>query len=492
MAYQRPAIVSKETRLDKPFFDNLLDGVDEKLSVEVANATYAPALQVAIVVTPEMFGAKGNDPDFDDGPAIQAALDFCDSALVRGGIVKGGGKKYYTGQSLNQGQYTRAQGQARNATQIIANGTFPIGEPIWRCGKPGVMGAIFGSRVEDITFDCAGRAAGWYTRRANEQSGPRNLQVRRAMLYGIKVDNESGDGGQPAQGFVIEHIEINMDLSNVAAPGTGGLVVAGNPGPREIYNVTVNSGDGSTDMAPGIPAFLLDGMQGEVRRTHPEHFSIGYLVGVTRACTGIKINGVGGHSSVSTLVRFTSGLGTTTYAYERLRGGGSAVVVDDQIAGFTSASDVGEYSSGNGVTGQQGVLSTIATVKQRFAAGFQAIGSVSEFIRAATTNQAFIVKLTADANNRLETYANGDMKFGTGGSALTTTLGFAAPFVWGAKAGSALRLDQFTTTARNALSTGWTAPNKTAARGAMVEDTDLGKPIYWDGAAWKDFTGIAV
>lgn len=42
MPYTRPAIVSGVTKLHKAFFENLFDGVDEKLSVEDANATYAP------------------------------------------------------------------------------------------------------------------------------------------------------------------------------------------------------------------------------------------------------------------------------------------------------------------------------------------------------------------------------------------------------------------------------------------------------------------
>ena len=40
--YNRPAIQSGVTKLDKPFFDNLLDGLDERMKTADANATYAP------------------------------------------------------------------------------------------------------------------------------------------------------------------------------------------------------------------------------------------------------------------------------------------------------------------------------------------------------------------------------------------------------------------------------------------------------------------
>ena len=45
--YTRPGIVSGVTKLTKPFFDNLLDGIDEKVSTSTANATYAPSFTAA-------------------------------------------------------------------------------------------------------------------------------------------------------------------------------------------------------------------------------------------------------------------------------------------------------------------------------------------------------------------------------------------------------------------------------------------------------------
>lgn len=59
MTYTRPEIVSKVTKLDKPFFDNLLDGVDEKLSVEEANGTYAPVSVVPQVDTAYSVATRG-------------------------------------------------------------------------------------------------------------------------------------------------------------------------------------------------------------------------------------------------------------------------------------------------------------------------------------------------------------------------------------------------------------------------------------------------
>ena len=41
MPYSRPDVVSGVTRITKPFVDNLLDGLDERVTLEDANATYA-------------------------------------------------------------------------------------------------------------------------------------------------------------------------------------------------------------------------------------------------------------------------------------------------------------------------------------------------------------------------------------------------------------------------------------------------------------------
>lgn len=42
MDYTRPEIVSGTTKLDKPFFENLFDGIDDRPTREEANDTYAP------------------------------------------------------------------------------------------------------------------------------------------------------------------------------------------------------------------------------------------------------------------------------------------------------------------------------------------------------------------------------------------------------------------------------------------------------------------
>ncbi|UYL87699.1 hypothetical protein SEA_SHIVANISHOLA_24 [Gordonia phage Shivanishola] len=42
MPYTRPNIVSGVTRATKAFFDNLLDGIDERVTKVAADATYAP------------------------------------------------------------------------------------------------------------------------------------------------------------------------------------------------------------------------------------------------------------------------------------------------------------------------------------------------------------------------------------------------------------------------------------------------------------------
>lgn len=108
MVYERPEIESGVTRLNKAFFDNAFDGIDEKLTREEADAFYSPvpegsltefgitvadlaaangfryatveevmtqALGWAVVTDPRFAGgAKGNGVT-DDGAAITAALN---------------------------------------------------------------------------------------------------------------------------------------------------------------------------------------------------------------------------------------------------------------------------------------------------------------------------------------------------------------------------------------------------------------------------------
>lgn len=57
MVYTRPEIVSKVTKLDKPFFDNLLDGLDEKLGAEETAAEVEVAMdQAGIRAFPALYG----------------------------------------------------------------------------------------------------------------------------------------------------------------------------------------------------------------------------------------------------------------------------------------------------------------------------------------------------------------------------------------------------------------------------------------------------
>ena len=70
MAYSRPNIVSGVTRITKSFVDNLLDGIDEKLTPAEANATYAthknlarnPDLLIAGTITRNSNGAATSAP----------------------------------------------------------------------------------------------------------------------------------------------------------------------------------------------------------------------------------------------------------------------------------------------------------------------------------------------------------------------------------------------------------------------------------------------
>jgi hypothetical protein len=81
MPYTRPAIVSGVTKLHKAFFENLFDGVDEKLSVEDANATYAPSSGSSNYAQVVALGAGSGT---DDTTALNAILAGASGKVVRG------------------------------------------------------------------------------------------------------------------------------------------------------------------------------------------------------------------------------------------------------------------------------------------------------------------------------------------------------------------------------------------------------------------------
>jgi len=74
--------------------------------------------------TPEDFGARGDDPTFDDGPAIQAAIDYLQEI---GGTLKLLPKTYHTAQTLYQTGNCNWYGSA-STSDVSASSTLP-GDP---------------------------------------------------------------------------------------------------------------------------------------------------------------------------------------------------------------------------------------------------------------------------------------------------------------------------------------------------------------------------
>ena len=58
MPYSRPEVTSGVTRITKPFVENILDGIDEKLDEATANSTYATPASVTTAVTPKASSVK--------------------------------------------------------------------------------------------------------------------------------------------------------------------------------------------------------------------------------------------------------------------------------------------------------------------------------------------------------------------------------------------------------------------------------------------------
>ena len=93
MVYVRPTIVDGVTVADADFFNNVLDGIDERLDQGEADARYAPIWQVTTAVE---LGAVRILPDGSIGTrttagTTRATFDATESALWTRTTGSGGG-----------------------------------------------------------------------------------------------------------------------------------------------------------------------------------------------------------------------------------------------------------------------------------------------------------------------------------------------------------------------------------------------------------------
>lgn len=124
----------------------------------------------------------------------------------------------------------------------------------------------------------------------------------------------------------------------------------------------------------------------------------------------------------------------------------------------------------------------------RSAASRLTVDSMMVTVRANVTDQAYTTALATDVNWRWYARMDGRLFWGDGAAALDTNLYRLSADLLRTDdsfyAGGWLRPGQYSTAGRPAAAT--------AGVGAMVFDTTLGKPIWSDGAGWKDATGAAV
>jgi hypothetical protein len=130
-----------------------------------------------------------------------------------------------------------------------------------------------------------------------------------------------------------------------------------------------------------------------------------------------------------------------------------------------------------------GVLALVAAGKVWRVDGTNGGRLINTGFGTATT-QAMVQRVTGDTQDRFARLANGQMRWGPGDAAADVTMERISSGTLGVGAGHSIRTGRAATGSRPSAST--------VGSGAMFYDTTLSKPIWSDGAAWRDATGTSV
>ena len=191
MTYTRPGIVSGVTKLTKSFFDNLLDGIDEKVDLTTANATYVPQSTVDSTLPIAIFGSsltRGEN-------GLTAGQEWANVLATRLGVtVQNYGQNGATVDMILTNQ--AAQADKYDQVQIIEMGANDI--PLLETGAKsvGTIMAGYGEAISRLTavrprFIVWGPLDRGASEGATTQRGKwtREIEARLAAAYGPSFIN---------------------------------------------------------------------------------------------------------------------------------------------------------------------------------------------------------------------------------------------------------------------------------------------------------------
>jgi hypothetical protein len=235
-------------------------------------------------------------------------------------------------------------------TILRQSAIFPTNTPLVRLGRAS-DGFAFNCWLRNIFIDCNGGtdSIGVFSDTINEQSGCVGVLVSKFKKRGIQVLVANG-----AQHYILDGIEVTFsDAAN------SGAVAIESEGARYINDVTVNTG-GAGPTTTGIGIQVKQNRGTSVDNIHIEKVTTG--ISIETPC---KVDGVNGHSTVTTCVDIASATGGSAIAVFNVRKDGATNAIVDNSEGITlTDASVGYYIRGNGTTGQSKVVSDVASLAQ--------------------------------------------------------------------------------------------------------------------------------
>lgn len=294
--------------------------------------------------------AKG-DGITDDTAAIQAALNAAGAGTVPlvGGLVWLPRGTYMISARLIVPNRVALVGSGRDATTILALGSFPVSTELVRLGDIGTS-AVFGCRIENMTVDCNNIAGttSIYSERINEQSGVFRCLAKNYVAFGIRINNPGT--GTPAQQYSIDDVECYAGSS----AGAGGIGLAANCNPRFISRVT-----SINQFVKSTTAIQLDAVTARISDIHVENATNGVLVGSVNACGGSVFENITGHSDVTNLMVWSNATAQNPLtAMGLVPNGATNTLVDQGRSNTMSGFAVDLYAVGIGSVGTQVILTT--------------------------------------------------------------------------------------------------------------------------------------